>query len=127
MFKKAFKNNPYIFSYLSLALLCCIGLSILFLYINIENIKKTEQESNQKKLELIMNDLDTQRKTFKKINMKIQANSAYKPINYELNKYNEKTMIFITHDLKITEYVDKVIYIENNTTTVKKTNQLKLA
>ena len=36
-------------------------------------------------------------------------------------------MIFITHDLKITEYVDKVIYIENNTTIVKKINQLKPA
>lgn len=93
MFKKVLKNNPYIFSYLSFALLCCIGLSILFLYINIENIKKTELESNQKKLELITNDLDTQLKTLKKINLKLQTNSAYKPSNYETNKYNEKVLL----------------------------------
>ena len=58
---------------------------------------------------------------------KIDNNTKEKILENLVNKYNEKTMIFITHDLKITEYVDKVIYIENNTTTVKKTNQLKLA
>lgn len=93
MFKKGLKNNPYILSYLSLALLCCIGLSILFLYINIENMKTTEMENNQKKMKLITNDLDTQLKTFKKINLKVQANSAYKPSNYETNKYNEKVLL----------------------------------
>ena len=58
---------------------------------------------------------------------KIDNNTKEKILENLVNKYNEKTMIFITHDLKITEYVDKVIYIENNTTTVKKTNELKLA
>lgn len=58
---------------------------------------------------------------------KIDNNTKEKILLNLINKYNEKTMIFITHDLKITEYVDKVIYIENNTTTVKKTNQLKPA
>lgn len=93
MSKISLKNNPYIFSYLSLALLCCIGLSILFLYINIQNMEKTQRESNQKKLELIMSDLDVQMKTFKKINLKVQANSAYKSSTYELNKYNEKLLL----------------------------------
>ena len=58
---------------------------------------------------------------------KIDNNTKEKILVNLINKYNEKTMIFITHDLKITEYVDKVIYIENNTTTVKRTNQLKPA
>lgn len=58
---------------------------------------------------------------------KIDNNTKEKILVNLINKYNEKTMIFITHDLKITEYVDKVIYIENNTTTVKNTNKLKLA
>lgn len=58
---------------------------------------------------------------------KIDNNTKEKILVNLINKYKEKTMIFITHDLKITEYVDKVIYIENNTTTVKKINQLKPA
>lgn len=41
-----------------------------------------------------------------------------------INNYNQKTMIFITHDLKLVEYVDKVIYIDNNTTIVGKHNEL---
>ncbi len=57
---------------------------------------------------------------------KIDNNTKEKILVNLVNKYNEKTMIFITHDLKITEYVDKVIYIENNTTTVKKINELRL-
>lgn len=53
---------------------------------------------------------------------KIDNNTKEKILVNLINKYDNKTMIFITHDLKITEYVDKVIYIENKTTTVKKTN-----
>lgn len=58
---------------------------------------------------------------------KIDNNTKEKILENLVNKYRQKTMIFITHDLKITEYVDKIIYIENNTTTVKKANELKLA
>lgn len=93
MRKKKLKNNPYIFSYLTFALLCCIGFSIVFLYTNIENMKKTEIENNQTKLELIANDFETQLKTFKKINLKIQVNSIYKPKNFERNKYNETVLL----------------------------------
>ena len=56
---------------------------------------------------------------------KIDNNTKEKILGNLVNKYSQKTMIFITHDLKITEYVDKVIYIENNTTTVKKINELR--
>ena len=37
-----------------------------------------------------------------------------------MKKYNNKTMIFITHDLNIVEYVDRIIYIDNRTTIIGK-------
>ena len=93
MRKKPIKNNPYILSYFTLALLCCIGLSILFLYINIQNMRKAEITNNKQQIELISNDLDVQVKTFKKINVKIQANTLYRPSKYEENKYNETLLL----------------------------------
>lgn len=41
-----------------------------------------------------------------------------------INKYSEKTMIFITHDLNMVEYVDRIIYIDDNTTIVGEHNEL---
>lgn len=35
-----------------------------------------------------------------------------------MKKYSNKTMIFITHDLSIIEYVDRIIYIDNRTTII---------
>lgn len=57
---------------------------------------------------------------------KIDNNTKEKVLFNLIEKYNEKTMIFITHDLKITEHVDKVIYIDNNTTTVKDPDEMSL-
>ncbi len=41
-----------------------------------------------------------------------------------MNKYSEKTMLFITHDLSIIEYVDKIIYIDNKTSNVGEHEEL---
>ncbi|MBE5820378.1 MAG: ATP-binding cassette domain-containing protein [Clostridiales bacterium] len=38
------------------------------------------------------------------------------------NNYKDKTMLFINHDLNILKHVDKILYIDNNTTTLEKIN-----
>lgn len=49
---------------------------------------------------------------------KIDKNTKEKILINLINKYSEKTMVFITHDLSITKYVDRIIYIDDNTTIV---------
>ena len=78
MKKKNIHNlNPYITSYLSLALLCCIILSVLFLYINLENTRRSEISYNQKKIDLVAEDFATQINTFEEIDLKIFVNNIY--------------------------------------------------
>ena len=55
---------------------------------------------------------------------KIDNHTKVKILINLVQRYNEKTMIFITHDLSIIEYVDRIIYIDENTTTVGKHKEL---
>lgn len=85
--------NPYLTSYLTLAMLCCIALSILFLYINLENTKRNETIHNQEKLRLITKDMENQFETFKKMNLQISVNKLYQPFYFQRNKYYELTLL----------------------------------
>ena len=42
-------KSPYLIDYLSFAMICCVLLSALFLFINFHNVKKMESVQNQKK------------------------------------------------------------------------------
>lgn len=55
---------------------------------------------------------------------KIDGQTKEKIMMNLINKYSNKTMIFITHDLGILDYVDRIIYIEDNTTIVRGHNDL---
>ena len=55
---------------------------------------------------------------------KIDNNTKEKILVNLVQKYNDKTMIFITHNLNIIEYVDRIIYIDNNTTIIGKHKDL---
>ncbi len=50
---------------------------------------------------------------------KIDNNTKEKILKNLISKYKERTMVFITHDLKILDYVDRIIHINNNTAIVK--------
>lgn len=110
MKKKNIHNlNPYITSYLSLALLCCIILSVLFLYINLENTRRSEISYNQKKIDLVAEDFATQINTFEEIDLKISVNTLYQPFYFERNKYYEITLLddfaqYINYSPLIREY-----------------------
>lgn len=55
---------------------------------------------------------------------KIDNHTKEKILVNLVQEYNDKTMIFITHDLSIIEYVDRIIYIDNNTTTIGEHEEL---
>lgn len=56
-------------------------------------MQKAEINNNKQKVELISSDLNAQMKTYKKITVKIQTNTMYRPSKYEANKYNETLLL----------------------------------
>ncbi len=86
-------SNPYLISYLSFALLCCVALTIIFLYINVQNVKRDQALQNRDKLLLITKDLEQQMDTFNNINLQISITKAYQPFYFKMNKYYEQTLL----------------------------------
>ncbi len=87
------KQNPYLISYLSLASVCCIALTVLFLFINIQNTERTQEQHNLEKLQLVLEDWEQQITTIKKINVLMHMNSVYQPYWFQAQKYNELSLL----------------------------------
>ncbi len=83
------KLNPYLISYLSLASVCCIALTVLFLFINIQNTERAQKQYNTEKLQIVLEDWEQQITTLKKINVLMNLNSVYQPYRFQAQKYNE--------------------------------------
>ncbi len=83
------KLNPYLISYLSLAIVCCIALSVLFLFINIQTLEQTEEQYHMENMQLVLEDWEQQITTLKKINMRMHMDSMYQPYSFQAQKYNE--------------------------------------
>lgn len=109
------KGNPYFISYLGLAMLSCIILSVLFLSINLENTRHRETLYTQEKLCLIAEDLEHQLESFEKINLLISVDKLYQPFYFTRNKYYELTLLndftqYRNYSPLITEYF---LYYQN--------------
>lgn len=91
--KRSIISNPYLISYLGLAVFCCVALSVLFLSINLENLKRKEETYIQERLVLAAEDLERQKETCAKIALQISVNSIYQPYYFERNKYYEMTLL----------------------------------
>ncbi len=83
------KINPYLISYLSLAIVCCIALSVLFLFINLQTLEQTEEQYHMENIELVLEDWEQQISTLKKINMRMHMDGMYQPYSFQAQKYNE--------------------------------------
>ena len=91
--KRTVFSNPYLISYLGLAVFCCITLSVVFLSINLENLQRKEETYIQERLDLAAEDFERQRKICAKIALQISVNSIYQPYYFERNKYYEMTLL----------------------------------
>lgn len=85
--------NPWLMSYLCLAMLCCVVVSAVFLWINLESIKNKERIYIEEKLAVIVEDLETQLEIFEDMGLKIKISNYYKPFYYQRNKYYEKALL----------------------------------
>jgi len=126
MKKKINIGNPWLLSYLSLSIFCSIVISIVFLYINLDNMKSKEHIYTEEKLQLVVDDLEKQFDTCREIGLKITINNYYKPFYFQRNKYYEKVLLedfikFANHTPILNEYFlcyqgEDVVFHSNNTT-----------
>lgn len=93
MKRKKGSFNPYLSSYLCLAMFCCIVISVLFLYISLENLKRRETVHNQEKITLVAEDLERQLEIFQKVSLQIRVNDIYRPFYFQRNKYYEYVLL----------------------------------
>lgn len=89
MNKKLRKINPYILSYMSLAFVCCMVLSIIFMYVNIYNEKKLYESNHQKKIILMAEEIDSILASVHDLALKITINKHFQPFYFEVNDYYE--------------------------------------
>lgn len=87
------RKNPYLISYLSLAIVCCIALSVIFFYINYISFRETQTNYYQKKVELLIDDLENQIELIEKTALEISYNNKYQPFYLKQNKYNETLLV----------------------------------
>ena len=87
------KGNPYLLYYFSFAIVCCVTLSVIFLFINYQNVKRTEDNYNQEKLELVCEMLDTHLESQRGITYLISRWKEYQPYYFRQNKYYELEML----------------------------------
>ena len=127
MMKKKFeRGNPWLFSYLSLAMFCCVVISAVFLYINLENLKNKEHIYTEEKLTLVVEDLEKQLETYKEIGLKITISNYYAPFYFQRNKYYEKLLLdeftkYLNYSPLVNEYFlyykgEDILFHSNNAT-----------
>ncbi len=91
--KRIRKINPYIVSYMSLAIVCCMVLSVIFMYVNIYNEKKVYENNNQKKVTLIAEEIDSILASVHDLALKLTINKHFHPFYFEANSYYEIVMV----------------------------------
>ena len=126
MKKKFERGNPWLFSYLSLAMFCCVIISAVFLYINLENLKNKEHIYTEEKLTLVVEDLEKQLETYKEIGLKITISNYYAPFYFQRNKYYEKLLLdeftkYLNYSPLVNEYFlyykgEDILFHSNNAT-----------
>lgn len=87
------KKNPFRVSFLCVAVICCVALSIVFFYINYMNNKATQERYAQEKAEQIMEELETQLQLMKEIAMRIASNYEFQPYYFYGDQVREMSML----------------------------------
>ena len=87
------KTNPYLLYYVSFAIVCCVFLSIIFLFINYQNVNRTQTQYNQEKLELVCDMWETHMERQRKFSYLFSSSKAYQPYYFEQNKYYELELL----------------------------------
>lgn len=87
------RKNPYFISYLSLACIFCLVLIMVFFFVYDQTVRETQQYYHQKKIEMIVDDLDTQFEMFEEMALKLSINNKFQPYYFQSSKYNEMLLL----------------------------------
>lgn len=90
---KKTKENPYLPSYLALATICCLAMSILFFYIHYTNEKESRFKECQAKAQMVLDDFELQMELFEKISVQVMISNIYRPSYFRGNKYTEMVLV----------------------------------
>lgn len=90
---KMSKKNPFRVSFLCVAVICCVALSIAFFYINYMNDKATRERYAQEKAEQVMEELERQLQQLKEIGLRIIANYEFRPTYFDGDPVREMSML----------------------------------
>ena len=93
-FNKKFTHaNPFRISFLSVAVICCIAISVVFYYINYINSKSIRDQYNQDKAELLMQDWKSQLQIMADISARIASNYEFHPYYFKDDVTKEKLLL----------------------------------
>lgn len=87
------KTNPYLLYYFSFAIVCCVVLSVIFLFINYQNINRTQTQYNQEKLELVCDMWETHMERQREFSYLFSSSKEYQPYYFGQNKYYELELL----------------------------------
>lgn len=87
------KKNPFKLSYLSIAVICCLALSVIFYCTDYMISKRAQIQNDLKKTELLMGDWETQIGLMKEVSLRISISNEYQPSQFRKNKYNEHVLL----------------------------------
>lgn len=106
---KRWWNNPYLELFVSLALICCLAVSAIFMYINITNLKEIRGYFHQQQTDSLAEDMETQFSIMDRIGLKITINPKYQPF-YLSSAYNDRVLLedfkqYTTHSVLVNECI----------------------
>ena len=90
---KTRKKNPFRIPFLAVAVICCVALSIVFYYISHTNNKAIQKKYAQEKVEMSMEELETQLQLIKEIALSIVSNYEFRPSYFKESLSRELSML----------------------------------
>ena len=86
-------RNPFRVSFFSVAVICCVSLSIVFFYISHINNQKVQERYTQEKMELILQDFEAQLQVMEDVSLRIASNYEFHPFYFKQNVARELSML----------------------------------
>lgn len=86
-------KNPYMASYLSLACICCLALSIIFFYTNYLSYNDSQNHYNQTKIDKLADDWESQLSSYEDLALRFAISPKYQPYYFKNTKFNETLLL----------------------------------
>ena len=86
-------KNPFITSFIIFAAICCVVSSIVYGYIMYMSQEEFQLKKGQERVQMIVNDLDSQLETFEKMALKVMIDQVYQPFYFDGVPYHEQLLL----------------------------------